>query len=137
MTQTNGSMNFLPEDYVEKRQATRAAVVFIGLLLVVVGGIMGAWMWKSWREYRPVLEEEARINQEFEAAGKPIAEAQEIDHERAKMVAKAELTTTLMERVRRSAILKELTDLQPKGVNMVSLELKTKEIAAAAGAHPN
>ena len=36
MSQVNTSMNFLPEDYVEKRQAARAAVVFIGLLLLVV-----------------------------------------------------------------------------------------------------
>ena len=44
------NMNFLPEDYVEKRQATRAAVVFIGLLLIVVGGIVGAWIFTQWKD---------------------------------------------------------------------------------------
>ena len=39
---------------------------------------------------------------------KKITKAQEMDAEKAKMVAKAELTTTLMERVRRSALLAEL-----------------------------
>ena len=44
--QTNNSMkNFLPEDYVEKRQsAPRGSGVFIGLLLVVVGGILASLM---------------------------------------------------------------------------------------------
>ncbi len=49
-------MNFLPEDYVEKRQAARAAVVFIGLLLVVVGGIVGAYMYTQWQMKRTCLK---------------------------------------------------------------------------------
>jgi len=56
MTQVNTSMNFLPEDYVEKRQAARSAVVFIGLLLAVVGGIVARYLYTQWN-MRGVFQE--------------------------------------------------------------------------------
>jgi Tfp pilus assembly protein PilN len=126
---TNTSMNFLPEDYVEKRQAARTAVICVGLLVVVVTGIVAAWMFTQWAA-KPVFEKEERVNAQFEEANKQIQEAQEIDREKAKMMQKAELTTMLMEKVRRSALLEELTKLQPKGVNLTSLELKSRELPA-------
>ncbi len=127
MTQMNNSMNFLPEDYVEKRQAARSAVVCIGLLVIVVSGIMGAWMFAQWRA-KPTFDDAAQVDTEVEDMSKKISEVQEMNAEKAKMLAKAELTTTLMERVRRSALLEELTRLQPKGVNLLSLELKSREL---------
>ncbi len=51
------------------------------------------------------------------------------------MVAKAENVTTLMERVRRSVLLGELTKLRPGNVNFVSVELKSKELPPDAGAN--
>jgi hypothetical protein len=123
-------MNFLPEDYVEKRQAARAAVVFIGLLLIVVGGIVGAYMYTQWT-MRSIFDQHDRVNQAFEDASKKIEEAKELEKQKARMVAKAEITTTLMERVRRSALLGELTRLRPDKMNFVNIELKTKELAQA------
>lgn len=52
-------MNFLPEDYVEKRQAAHHAVICIGLLVVVVSGIMGTWMFAQWHA-KPIFDESAR-----------------------------------------------------------------------------
>ena len=127
MTQANSSMNFLPEDYVEKRQAARAAVVFIGLLLAVVGGIVGSYMYTQWH-MKDVFQERDRVNAAFEDASKKIAEAQEMEKQKERMIAKAEITTTLMEKVRRSKLLAEITKLRPKGVNFVSMDLKTKTI---------
>jgi Tfp pilus assembly protein PilN len=136
MTQ-NTSMNFLPEDYVEKRQAARAAVVFIGLLLVVVGGIVGAFLFTQ-HQMKGVFEKRDQVNRAFEDASKKIEEAKELEKQKARMVAKAEITATLMERVRRSSLLAELVKLRPQNVNFIGLELKSKEIQAAqAPARPN
>ena len=131
MTQANSSMNFLPEDYVEKRQAARAAVVFIGLLLLVVSAVVGTYLYTQWT-MKGVFLERDRVRKEFEDASKAIAEAQEWERRKEEMVHKAEVTTTLMERVKRSALLGELSRLRPNGVSFVSLELKAKEMAQPA-----
>jgi len=132
MTQVNTNMNFLPEDYVEKRQAARAAVVFIGLLLVVVGGIVGAYLYTQW-SMKAVFDKHDQVNRAFEDASKKIEEAKELEKQKARMVAKAEITATLMERVRRSALLAELVKLKPGKVNFLGMELKSKEVQAAQG----
>ncbi len=130
MTQAN-TMNFLPEDYVEKRQAARSAVVFIGLLVIVVGGSLGTWVFKQWQANRTFEVLEAKRS-EFEQASKDLAEMQQLQQEKSRMMGKAEITTTLMERVRRSDLLQELSKLQPQGVSLLNLELKSKEIQASA-----
>jgi len=127
MSQTTNSMNFLPEDYVEKRQAARAAVVFIGLLVVVVGGIVGTWAFVQWRADR-IFTELDHKRQEYEQASKDLAELQQLQDEKARMVSKAELSMELMERVRRSTLLEAITTLQPKGVSLKSFELKSREL---------
>jgi Tfp pilus assembly protein PilN len=124
----NTSMNFLPEDYVEKRQAARTAVICVGLLVIVVAGIVGAWWYKEHFAAKAIYDYEASVDQQFEDANKQIQEVQEIDREKAKMMQKAELTTMLMEKVRRIALLEELARLQPKGVALVDFELKSKEL---------
>jgi len=129
-------MNFLPEDYVEKRQATRAAIVFIGLLLFVVTGVVGTYLYMQW-SMKGVFAQRDHVNLQYEEASKKIAEAQEMEKQKERMVEKAEVTTALMERVRRSALLGELTRLLPQGVRFASLDLKTKEMAQPAGANPN
>ena len=64
MTQAN-TMNFLPEDYVEKRQAARSAVVFIGLLVIVVGGSLGTWVFKQWQANRTFEVLEAKRSAQY------------------------------------------------------------------------
>jgi len=125
------NMNFLPEDVVEKRQGQRAAIVFIGLLLVVVGGIVGAWWFKQMQS-KAVFDELDRVNAKFDDASKKLAELQQLEAEKQRMMEKAEISTLLLERVRRSVLLAELTRLAPKNVSMLNFEMKSKEIAASA-----
>jgi len=102
MTQTNTSMNFLPDDYVEKRQANRAAWVFIGLLLAVVGGIVGAYLYTQWKMHG-VFAERDRVNVAYDDASKKIAQAQELEQQKERLIQKADTITALMEKVKGSA----------------------------------
>jgi Tfp pilus assembly protein PilN len=135
MTQVNSSMNFLPEDYVEKRQAARSAVVFIGLLLFVVSGVVGAYFY-SQMSMKGIFAERDKSRADIEAASARIAKWQEMEHQKEEMVRKAEITTTLMERVKRSALLTELTKLRPGGVNFVAIDLKTKDVTPGGNPKP-
>jgi hypothetical protein len=129
-------MNFLPEDYVEKRQAARAAVVFIGLLLLVVGGVVGTYLFTQ-QSMKGIFAERDRVNAAYEDAAKKIAEAEALEKQEEEMVRKAEITTTLMERVKRSALLSALAAMRPQGVTFVLIDLKSKEIAPLPGSQPN
>jgi Tfp pilus assembly protein PilN len=91
-------------------------------------------MYSQWQMHG-IFETRDQVSREFEEASKNIEKAQEMEKQKEKMVAKAEITTTLMERVRRSVLLGELTRQRPQGVNFVSMELKTKELSG--GARPN
>jgi hypothetical protein len=53
------------------------------------------------------------------------------------MIRKAEIATTLMERVKRSALLAELTKMRPNNVNFMMIDLKSKEMALPPGVQPN
>ena len=127
------NMNFLPENYAEKRQATKTAIIFIGLLLIVIGGIIGAWLFTLYKN-KHIFDDYVRVNTEFENASRKIAEFKAMDQERAKMIKKAEITTTLMERVRRFSLIEEITLMRPKGVSFVEINLKST--ASDSGARP-
>jgi hypothetical protein len=127
MSQSPNTMNFLPEDYVEKRQAARSAVIFVGLVFVLVLGIFATYMVRKWQS-DAIFVDQAKVITQYEEAEKKIAEANAIEQQKATMVAKAELATTLMERVPRNVLLRQLTELQPPNVHIVNLELTTKEV---------
>jgi LPS O-antigen subunit length determinant protein (WzzB/FepE family) len=61
MTQNPNTMNFLPEDYVEKRQAARSAVVFVGLLFVLVAGIFATFLVRKWQS-DVIFVEQSKVN---------------------------------------------------------------------------
>ena len=92
-------------------------------------------MYSQW-SMRGVFEERDRMNAAYEDASKKIAEAQELELQKERMIRKADTITALMERVRRSVLLSELTRLRPSGLNFVTLDLKTREVQQPARPNP-
>lgn len=122
----NNAVDFLPEDYVEKRAQNRAAILFTGLFVLVMGGVIGYYMMKQ-PALRAAQAEAMRLDQELEGKGKQILQAQEMEREKQRMMNKAEVTAMLLERVPRNILFAEYTRLAPKGVSMLTMELKSKE----------
>ncbi len=120
------AVNFLPEDYVEKRTANRWTFISIGLCIAVMGVVTATFV-MEWRTKITAQDNFDRVSHEYEEEGKKIAEMQMLDQENQRLANKAEVTAVLQERVPRSMLLAELTHLMPKGVSLLSLELKTRE----------
>ena len=129
----SANMDFLPKDYAQKRQVNKMAIVSTGLVVVMIGGIVGAWFFTLWKN-KPIFDENTRVKAQYVEASKKIEEYQAMGKEREKMIAKAETTTTLMERVRRFALLEELTLLRPEGLNFTEIELKSEKASSGAQA---
>ena len=125
---SQNAVDFLPEDYVEKRAAHRSAILFIGLFAAVMAGIVAAYLIPEQRRQK-VMEERAQVNQQFEEAGRQLAQLQEMEQEKQKMIGKAEVTAYLLEKVPRSVLLAEYTRMLPKGASLLTVELKSKELS--------
>jgi len=126
---TQSAVDFLPEDYVEKRAQKRTVVLFIGLFVLVMAGIVAAYLLPG-AQYAATLAERDRVDQEYEDAGKRLAQRQEMEQEKQRMISKAEVTAMLLERVPRSRLMEELTRvLVSSQASMITMELKTREDA--------
>lgn len=123
------AVNFLPEDYVEKRTAQRSAMLFIAMFLLVMMGIGVAYLMAR----QQLLVDQAQnelLNKEYEDAAKHVAQLQELEREKQRMMTKAEVTAVLLERVQRSKLIEEMTRLMPKGTSWLTLDLKTRDSTA-------
>lgn len=132
---SDGAVNFLPEDYVEKRVSSRWTFICIGLTAAVMCVVLGTFFMLL-RTRIAAQDTLDQVNQQYDDAGKKLAELQTLEHEKQTMMAKAEVTAVLLERVPRSVLLAELTRLMPKGVSLISLDLKTREVAPPPRANP-
>jgi Tfp pilus assembly protein PilN len=124
---SQAAVDFLPEDYVERRAQQRATILFVGLLLVVIAGIAGAYVVPA-REANAILAKQAQVRKDYADADQRLRELNRMEAERAKMQEKAEVTALLLEKVKRSVLLRHLTTLMPKGMSWLTLDLKSREI---------
>ncbi len=125
------AVDFLPEDYIEKRQATRSAMLCIGLCLIVMAGIVTTYLMTQ-RNYNHALQEYEEVNRQFNDASKLLAEMKENETERMRMLQKAEVTAMLQEKVPRSRLLEEITQLSHSNVKLLTIDLKSREISRPA-----
>lgn len=118
--------DFLPEDYTQRREQHRSAILFIGLFIAVMGGIIAAYVVSSGGPRRANAALEV-ARQQFNEAGKRLDVMKELNGKKQEMMSKAEVSAMLLERVPRSRLLKEFSELMPKGVSLLNLELRSHE----------
>ena len=95
----DATVNFLPEDYVEKRVASRWTFICIGLCVAVMLVVFGTFA----MQLRTKLQAQDAldgVNQQYDEEGKKLAELQTLEHEKQTMMAKAEVTAVLLEACR-------------------------------------
>jgi len=122
---TDGS--FLPEDYVARKAESRANFIAVFLFSIVMFLVVSAFF-VTHRRWTTIRVEQVAINDEYAQEKLKIEQLETLDKERARMLAKAEVTTALLEKIPRSVLMAELTSKVPSNVTIEEMELTSKRI---------
>ena len=121
------TINFVPDDYVQQRRASRANVLYLMLLMAMLGAIGITFGFIKMRQ-RTVQAELTQLNVRMTKAQEQIAQLEELKLKSKEMMKTMVMTAELLEPVPRSIILASLTNNLPSGVSLVDFELQEKEI---------
>jgi hypothetical protein len=127
------NINFVPDDYVQKRESMRANVMYLILFLVVMIGLGGTFMVLKVRQ-KAIANQAAIASDMMQKAQKDIAQLEELQAKRKQMMKAALMTAELIEPAPRTVILAELTNTLPSGASLRNVKLIEKEIAATTAA---
>ena len=122
-----GTINFVPNDYIEQRQSSRANLLYLMLLTAMLGAIGVTFGFIKMRQ-RDVQSELATLGERMTKAHEQIAQLEELKTKSKTMMKTMVMTAELLEPVPRSVVLASLTNDLPSGVSLVELNLETKEI---------
>jgi Tfp pilus assembly protein PilN len=121
------TINFVPEDYVQQRQSSRANVLYLVLLAVLLGAIGATFSVIKMRQAAVRFETE-RLNGRMMQAREQINRLEEIKSKGKVMMKNMKMTAQLLEPAPRSIILACLTNAMPSGISLLELQLQEKEV---------
>lgn len=119
-------INFVPDDYVQQRRASRTNVLYLMLLLAMLGAIGITFGFIKMRQ-RTVQTKLAQLNNRMAEAQQQIAQLEELKTKSKTMMTTMVMTAELLEPVPRSIILASLTNNLPSGVSLLDFGLEEKE----------
>jgi len=120
------TINFVPDDYLQQRQASRANIMYLMLLLAMLGAIGITFGFIKMRQ-RTVQTELVQLNERMAKAQQQIAQLEELKEKSKTMMKTMVMTAELLEPVPRSIILASLTNNLPSGVSLLEFGLEEKE----------
>jgi Tfp pilus assembly protein PilN len=120
------TINFVPDDYVQQRRASRANVLYLMLLMAMLGAIGITFGFIKIRQ-RTVQAELAQLNSRMAEAQQQIAQLEELKTKSKTKMKTMVMTAELLEPVPRSIILASLTNNLPSGVSLLDFGLEEKE----------
>jgi len=120
-------VDFLPEDYIEKKAQQRANVICLGLFLVVLAGVGCGFAITEKRQGR-IDQRVEDISQQMRKASESLKQLDVLEGKRTEMMKKATISASLMEPVPRSLLLATITNDLPAGVSLTEFKLVSKNI---------
>jgi Tfp pilus assembly protein PilN len=120
------TINFVPNDYIQQRQSSRANLMYLTLLAALLGGIGVTFSVIKMRQ-SVVGRELAAINAKMMEAKEQITQLEELKTKGKSMMKSMVMTAELLEPVPRSVILACLTNNMPSGVSLLEMQLVEKE----------
>lgn len=129
------TMNLLPGDYLQRRSQHRSNMLCFLLFALVMAAIGGASLVTATNSghTRRISQ---RINEQYADAARLIDEMHQLEGQKRTMLAKAELSASLMERLPRSSVLATLVDALPQGAALSTVAVDTAQGRAAAAEPP-
>jgi len=115
------NINFVPDDYIQKRRQQHANIVYLVLLSLVLCVTGGAFLVIKTRQ-RSLLAEAGAINAKLANTSQAIAQLEELQSKRKVMMKTALMTAELIEPVPRSLMLAELANDLPGGVSLTRVK---------------
>ena len=121
-----GTINFVPNDYIEQRQSSRANLLYLMLLMAMLGAIGVTFGFIKMRQ-RSVQADLTELSARMSKAHEQIAQLEELKAKSKTMMKTMVMTAELLEPIPRSVVLASLTNDLPSGVSLIELNLNTKE----------
>lgn len=132
------TINFVPDDYVQQRQSSRANVLYLMMLTAMLGAIGVTFGFIKMRQ-KAVKGELEQLDLRMKQTQQQMAELEQLEKQRVTMMKTMVTTAELLEPVPRSILLASLTNNLPTGVSLLEFKLQEKEIIskpASAGGQP-
>ncbi len=125
--QTKNQVNFLPEDYQQRRSQQRTNIVCMILFVLVSGGV-GVSVWQTQNHRRVVDAEYAAVGRELQKMQETLKQVEVLEQRKKQMESKAAICAQLVEPVPRSLLLAMITNYLPDGVSLVKYDLKSTPV---------
>jgi Fimbrial assembly protein (PilN) len=123
--------SFLPEDYLQKKIATRTNAICITLFVLVMAGVVGAFLVTD-RQRGEVRHLQADVDEQYREAARRIDQLDQLQQDKKLMMQRKRVAEVLVERIPRSVILAELTNLMPSTLSLLEFNMETKVLRTAA-----
>ena len=134
MVESNNT-SFLPEDYVQRQIERRTNIVCLGLFVIVLLAVAGAYL-VTGAQREQVLQRQAALNAQFEEAARRIDQLDELQAQKRAILRKARVTAALIEPVPRSNLLSALINRMPGALGLLEFELASETIGGGRPVQP-
>jgi len=124
-------INFLPNDYLERRHRQRANLIGLAIAagtVVALGLIVGVMAIRDFA----VSRTRSAIERQYAEASRQIEELTRLEEHKADLLRKVDLSAALLERVPRSLLLARLTNHLPAKTSLMVLTMKLEEVEMEA-----
>jgi len=118
-------LSFLPDDYLERKAARRTNAICAVLFLLVIGGVGSAFTIRE-NATKAIDKQYNKIEEQYVSEAKRIEQVRQMHDKQQRMARQAELTASLLEKVRRSDILAEVTNCMSPGVSLLEFNLESR-----------
>lgn len=120
-------IDFVPNDYIQQRDSTRANFLYLVLFSALMGGIIVTFSIIKLQQ-KTVEAELKVVNEKMTKAHEQISQLDDLKTKSSTMIKTMAVTGELIERVPKSVVLACVTNNLPGGVSLLDFKLKQKEI---------